>query len=93
MAVSSIVIRGYQRIYTKPELELALRTALNDRASGVIVTQVNFQDGGGSGQVIQGDPNELIEILTLAIEGYDSGSVSSPPLAGAVNFGPRRSET
>lgn len=87
------MIDAYKRLYKKHELEQALRVALNDRASGVLVTQVNFQDGGGSGVPIQGDPNEIIEILELALKEIDSGQEAQTPLASGFNFSCRRMET
>lgn len=96
MAVSRTVILAYKRLYSRPQVEAALRQALADRAAGVLVTQVNFQDGGGSGQMIGGDPNEVIEILELtlqAMEADENGPAGPPGLASSVNFSLRRSET
>jgi hypothetical protein len=94
VAVSETVIAAYLRIYTPAQLTAALTTALNDRASGVLVTQVNFQDGGGSGQMITGDPNEIIEILELCLQRIDDPSqAAKKPLAAGMNFSSRRSET
>jgi hypothetical protein len=95
MAVSAKVIAAYKRLYTVSELETALRQALADRAAGVLVTQVSFQDGAGSGQVISGDPNEVIEILMLALEQKENAEAPTSPggLASSVNFNTRRSET
>lgn len=96
MAVSRSVIDAYKRLYTRAQLETALRKALDDRASGVLVTQVNFQDGGGSGQMIGGDPNEVIEILEAVLKVLDAGdgATTAPPgLMSSVNFSTRRTET
>ena len=96
MAVSRSVIEAYKRRYSKAQVETALDQALADRASGVAVTQVNFQDGGGSGQAIGGDPNEVIEILEAVLKLYDAGegaTVAPPGLASSVNFSTRRTET
>jgi hypothetical protein len=96
MAVSRSVIDAYKRLYNRAEVEAALKQALNDRASGVQVTQINFQDGGGSGQMIGGDPNEVIETLELVLQAMDAGenAITGPPgLASSVNFSLRRSET
>lgn len=95
MAVSETVIAAYLRCYTPAELRSALMIALNDRASGVLVTQVNFQDGGGSGQMISGDPNEVIEMLELCLQRLDDPTAASgkKPIASALNFATRRSET
>ena len=92
MAASETVIAAYLRIYTPAELKSALAVALNDRATGVQVTQVSFQDGGGSGQVISGDPNEIIEILELCLQRLADPNARKP-LASAFNFNFRRSET
>lgn len=94
MAVSRTIIAAYKRCYSEAELLAALRIALNDRASGVALTQVSFQDGGGSGQVISGDPNEVIEILELCLQELAVGaSIGPQPLAAGANFSTRRSET
>lgn len=93
MAVSRTVIAAYKRCYTQAELKTALMVALNDRAAGVLVTQVNFQDGGGSGTPISGDPNEIIEIMELCLQELESGEAAHKPLSTAINFNLRRSET
>lgn len=94
MAVSETVIAAYLRIYTAAELESALGIALNDRAAGVMVTQVSFSEGGGSGQLISGDPNEVIEILELCLQRLDDPSAqAAKPLSSVMNFSTRRSET
>lgn len=93
MAASQVVISAYIRLYSKSQLEAALRIALHDRASGVVMTQVNFQDGGGSGTPIVGDPNEVIEILELALRQIEGGSTQPKPMMAAVQFNRRRSET
>ena len=94
MAVSETVIAAYLRIYTPTQLTSALSIALNDRASGVLVTQANFQDAGGTGQVISGDPNEIIEILELCLQRLDDPTIAKkPPIASIFDFSKRRSET
>jgi hypothetical protein len=94
VAASRTLIEAYKSAYNIAELRAMLRTALDERASGVQVTQVNFQDGGGSGQMIGGDPNEVIEALKIAIDELaDPTSTGNKPLAAAVNFSRRRSET
>lgn len=94
MAVSRTIIAAYKRCYTRAELQAALKIALNDRASGVQVTQVNFQDGGGSGQMITGDPNEVCEILEICLQELDGDAATGPaPLCAGANFRTRRSET
>lgn len=94
MAVSRTVIAAYRSAYTLAELRAMLKTALEERASGVHVTQINFQDGGGSGQVMPTDPNEMIEILQIVISELESGeSLGPPPMASRVTFRNRRSET
>jgi hypothetical protein len=94
VAFSETVISAYLRLYSSADLRAALLQALNDRASGVLVTQVNFQDGGGAGQPISGPPNELIEILETCLQRLDDPSATGQkPLAAAINFSTRRSET
>lgn len=94
MAVSQLVLSAYLRIYTRSQIEQALAAALADRAAGVVMTQVSFQDGGGSGQPISGNPNEIIETMELCLRQLDGeASTGPPPLSTAVNFSLRRSET
>lgn len=93
MAASETVISAYLRIYSQEQLTTALTQALADRASGVQVTQVNFQDGGGAGQVIAGDPNEVIEILELCLQRLDNPDTGPKPLSSRMSFRHRRSET
>lgn len=94
MAVSRTVIAAYKRCYSKSQLEEALRIALHDRATGVMMTQVNFQDGGGSGVPITGDPNEVIEILEIALQEMESGTADGmQPLTSCINFSTRRFES
>lgn len=93
MAISRTIIAAYKRCYTSPELLAALKIALNDRATGVQLTQISFQDGGGSGQIIAGDPNEVIEILELCLQELADVTQGPQPLAAGVNFSTRRSET
>jgi hypothetical protein len=94
VAVSRTVISAYLRLYTPEQLETALAAALADRASGVLVTNISFAEGGGSGQAIQGDPNEIIEILELCLQRLDNPDAPDhQPLASRVNFSRRRFET
>lgn len=94
MAVSRAVVSAYIRCYSETQLEEALRIALHDRATGVLVTQVNFQDGGGTGTPIAGDPNEIIEILEFALRQIETGDTHvAPPMVAAINFNRRRCET
>ena len=94
MAVSQTVISAYKRCYTTEQLRSALMQALNDRASGVQVTQATFQDGSGAGQMISGDPNEVIETIEICLQQIEAGDDYTPPaLSTAVNFRTRRAET
>ena len=93
MAVSNLVISAYRRCYTVDQLTTALTQALNDRASGVLVTNISFDAGGGSGTPITGDPNEVIEILELALRAEEGQAPANASLASGVNFQTRRSET
>lgn len=71
-----------------------LKTALEERAAGILITQANFGDAGGTGQVLPVDANEMIEILQLAItEKENPTAPTQQPLAAAMNFRTRRSET
>jgi hypothetical protein len=94
MALSSLVVAAYRRIYSRAQMMEALAAALSDRASGVTITQVNFQDGGGAAVPIKGDPNEIIEILELCLQQIDgTAGDAAPPLTSTANFSLRRSET
>lgn len=94
MPVSTTVIAAYCRRYTRAQIESALDAALADRASGVQVTNISFSEGGGSGQVINGDPNEVIEILEMCLRRLDDpDAAETPPLASRINFSRRRCET
>ncbi len=94
MPVSRTVISAYTRVYSREQLEAALRIALDDRAAGVLVTQANFENGGGTGQMIQGDPNEVIEIIETCLQELDNPeSAGLRPMAAGVSFRHRRSET
>ncbi|MEO5712173.1 MAG: hypothetical protein ABIT37_01685 [Luteolibacter sp.] len=94
MAVSETVIAAYIRCYNPAQLLAALNQALADRTAGVLVTQVNFQDGGGSGVPITGDPNELIEILEICLQRTDNPEATGQkPISSVMNFNSRRSET
>jgi hypothetical protein len=88
------MIDAYKRQYTVQQLTAAQAQALADRTSGVQVTQVNFQDGGGTGTLISGDPNEIIEITEIAIQEMElTREIGTKPLAAAMNFSSRRFET
>ena len=94
MAVSQLVIDGYKLLYSQKEIEMALGQALADRAAGVRVTSVNLGDAGGAGQMITGDPNEIVETLVLALKQLKGEDTAGPPpLASVVNFAGRRVET
>jgi len=94
MAVSRLMIDAYKRHYTIAQLSAAQKQALADRTSGVQITQINFQDGGGSGVMISGDPNEIIEICEVALqEMEETREIGVKPLAAAMNFSSRRFET
>lgn len=95
MAASRTVIEAYKSAYNLAELRAMLKQALEDRASGVQVTQANFQDAGGSGQMMPVDPNEIIEILQIAISELENPTSAKgpPPLAAGISFRFRRSET
>lgn len=94
MAVSQTVISAALRIFTKQELEASLAVAFNDRLSGVAITNISGAEGGASGQVISGPPNEIIEILEQCLQRLDDpGAAATPPLSSRITFSRRRSET
>jgi glycerate kinase len=94
MAVSRLMIDAYKRHYTAEQLAAAQKQALADRTSGVQITQVNFQDGGGTGSMISGDPNEIIEITEIALQEMEGDRETGiKPMSAAVNFCTRRFET
>lgn len=94
MPATRLMIDAYKRHYTVEQLSAAQKQALADRTSGVQITQVNFQDGGGTGTMISGDPNEIIEITEIALQEMEGDRASGPaPFAAAMNFSRRRFET
>jgi hypothetical protein len=85
------VVQAYLRLYTRTQLEEALRNALADHAAGVTITSTSFGDGQTSGQ-ISGRPEEVIAILETALQTLDGTTTANAPLAAAVGFSQRRVE-
>lgn len=94
MAISRLMIDAYKRQYSEAELATAQKIALSDRAAGVQITQVSFQDGGGSGTMISGDPNEVIETMEICLQEIaGTREAQTAALSAPVNFSARRFET
>jgi hypothetical protein len=85
------VVQAYLRLYTRTQLEEALRQALADHAAGVTITSTSFGDGQTSGQ-ISGRPEEVIAILETCLQILDGTARANAPLAAAVGFSQRRVE-
>lgn len=64
---SDAIIRAYCRLYSKAQLEEALREALANFSSGVVVTNVSWE-GGSTGGQLSGKSEELIPILEACLE-------------------------
>lgn len=94
MAVSQLVIDSYKLLYSVAEMKSLLAQATRDLAAGVKMTSITTDGAGGSAQVIQGDPSEIVQTLMLAIQQLEgSATTGPPPLASTVNFAARRVET
>ncbi len=74
------IVAAYCRIYSREQLEAALRTALDNLASGVVVTKVSYEGGSTEG-VIAGDTGELIAILNECLDTMDG-----KPLPSEVSY-------
>lgn len=75
---SQTVINAYLRRYSQAQIEAALDKALANLASGVVVTSMNFEGGGASGQ-IAGSTEALIEILEECLAVLDADGDAAKP--------------
>lgn len=60
-------VEAYCLRYSKEQIETALDRALNDRASGVTITEVSYE-GGSTRGVISGEPSYLIAVLNACLK-------------------------
>lgn len=87
--------REFAEAYTATELADLRKDALADLASGVQVTNVSLEGGGGSGTPIRMDPARMVRVLAQAIkiaDGTDENPLPGGMMSG-VNFSTRRAET
>jgi len=71
MARNSSVIKSYLRLYTREQIDAALRKALDDFASGVKFTSHSW-DGTSSTAVLTGKPEDLINTLESCLAALDA---------------------
>jgi hypothetical protein len=69
---NSNVIKAYLRLYTRDQIEAALRAALADHAAGVKVTNHSW-DGTSTGAQLIGNTDHLIETLDGCLQALDNG--------------------
>lgn len=95
VAPSPIVIRALADTYTeaqlRADLELAL-AALTAEKDNVVLTSLQFVDGGGQGQYVEGNPERVVTLLQLALD-YQANGDTAAPLSSSFNFGTRRTTT
>jgi len=99
--MGSDLILGLAESYTVAELEDFLKQALADLASGVQVTSINLEGGGGSGTAMKMNPERMVGILRKAIAarqdidggGDGSSACHERPMGHAMNFNQRPART
>jgi hypothetical protein len=74
---NSKIIRAYLRLYTREQIETALRGALADHAAGVKITNHSW-DGTSTGAQLTGSPDHVIEILEDCLAALDNGGTTPP---------------
>lgn len=72
------VVDAYALLYTKEQLEAALKKALAARAGGVTIVSINFEGGGHQG-VISGNPEQIISELLAALDIKNAADPSDVP--------------
>jgi hypothetical protein len=65
-------VKSYLRLYSRADIETALKSALADQASGVTITGVSG-DGGSTTGMINGNTDQIISILNACLERLDAG--------------------
>lgn len=92
MSVSPVLVRAYRENFELAELKAMLKAALEELASGVVVTSVNLDGGGGA--AVKGDMKtaDVVAALQVAIEEEEEAPNPSKNegMASVVNFGSRR---
>ena len=72
MVPSKSAVLSCARKYTIAELTTKLDAATlvleTNSAREVVKTATNFKDGGVSGELVEGDPNFLVELYTRALK-------------------------
>ena len=68
---NSKLIKAYLRLYTREQIETALRAALADHAAGVKITNHSW-DGTSTGGQLVGSPESLIETLESTLQAMDN---------------------
>ena len=66
------------RLYTRDQIEAALKKALDDFASGVKFTSHSW-DGTSTTAVLTGRPEDLIDMLNACLDALDAGTTAPPP--------------
>jgi len=72
------VVDAYALLYTKEQLEAALKKALDARGRGVTVVSIQFEGGGHQG-VLSGNPEQIISELLSALEIKSATSAAGIP--------------
>lgn len=83
------VVDAYALLYTREQLEAALKKALAARAGGVTVVSINFEGGGHQG-VISGAPEQIISELLSALEIKTAASGDVPSRVNHLDFSNQR---
>jgi hypothetical protein len=78
MARNSSVIKSYIRLYTRNQIEAALKKALDDFATGAKFTSHSW-DGTSTTATLTGRPEDLIDILNACLEAIDAEQTTAPP--------------
>ena len=82
--MDSVIVDAYLRIYSRAEIEAALRAALENHASGVTITSLSHEGGGSSG-LLNGKTEDIIAILEACLARLDAedddGSEESSPVS------------
>ena len=90
--ISSAIIKALVDNYTREELrawQSAGITAVMNNLPRVEVTGANFEMGGSSGEFVGGDPQQVVELTTAAIEWIDAEAKTNDRQASA-DFSRRR---
>lgn len=86
----SRIVDAYIRLYTRAQMESALRQALEDYATGKTITSISFE-GSSTSAALRGAPERIIGVLESALERLDLGY--APPQVVSQNFSCRITES